>query len=74
MTQRLVSNETGSPISMNIRQETLTSLVFSKVKDQFLVMYTYLDANDKNWMGKDLYDLKNGSFLLISQGVATEMN
>jgi hypothetical protein len=74
MTQRLVLGASNAPLTASVRQETLTSLVFSKVKDQFLVMYTYLDANDKNWMGKDLYDLKNGSFLLISQGVATEMN
>jgi hypothetical protein len=73
MTQRLVSNATGSPISLNIRQETLTSLVFSKVKEQTMVMYTYLDANDKNWIGKDLYNLENGRYLLISQGIATEM-
>jgi hypothetical protein len=75
---RAVSNRTvltsdGAPLDMGNQPHTLSSVVINKTPENYLVTYTYLDAQDENWMGQDIYVLKNSVLTLSRKGYVENM-
>jgi hypothetical protein len=68
VSNRTVLSDDGAPLVLGNQPHTLTSLVINKTSENYLVTYTYLDAQDENWIGHDIYVLKNNVLTLSQKG------
>jgi hypothetical protein len=73
LSNRSISAVEGLSASAEVQQHTLSSLVINKSPDRWTVTFTFLDANDENWMGKDSYQLNNGILQLIEKGLVEKL-
>ncbi len=74
ISERTVIGQDGGPLNATANQNILTSLIFSKAPDAFVVTYTYLDAKDQNWMAKDVYAFKDGKMIQTAKGNVEALN
>jgi NlpE N-terminal domain len=74
VSNRTVLNADGASLDLGNQPYTLTSVVINKTPENYLVTYTYLDAQDENWMGQDVYDLKNNTLIQKTAGAVAPLN